>query len=991
MTADTGGQMQWQSCSAHPAQRTNSIISLASVKSAVSVASVASFTVGYQQELRMKDKSGGFAAKVARMVLRNPYHVICAWAVIFIVSVFLAPRLLDMVQTSYDPEPSMPSGQARAALDRHFAQSLQQSTESVLFKLDAAKQAWETAPVLTSAARAVDAVVVALNLEQPDVIAGTRSWRERSSQQLGVYVSKDKLSWVMQVVWSSENNAVKDARADAVAAKLVQAVRGLNETFAPQGVELVATGSHTLRRVSQDVARHDVGWHAIMFLPIAILLMNLFLWRVVLLPLPALCSLVALAFSFALGLVAASLRKMDANAPTLMAFVSVSLCIDWCFFLLARFNEESSRGQMHVDAVLTALVRTGATILLSGVLIVACSGCMMTMPTAIASTALGGIITVVASLLCCLTLLPACLAAWPRCFARAEAEVAAVPASRSTSRQHDGSGGGAGSGRGDVAGVGDEEHVHGVRARHGTTHSMIGQSDGDDDGVAFLSHAHMYATTLTDWGQKVHQCQHTCWYAWAVVVTTFPLNIVVIVVVCGLFVPATLALTNYRPAVSEAMTMPLGDPAVMAQQQLIREFTNPMSRSQMFILAEAVDDCSDGITSNGYFNATCDMAQRLVGVGKQGQSIQASYVLGASLYSKADTDRFTCLPWRRDFATLEEGRDAITDDLGVSAHFLLTGTIGDANLIPSDEFIELHMVYQQLWNKCVSSDRRASLLIINLPYDAASWDSLNLLEELREVLAKGIAGGGVDPANPCTKLTTHEISASSVLYDNLVASVNTLPMTILIACVVTTPVIALSFWSFAVPLKLLLTVILPLTWVYGVAVMCFQDGLLDAIPMASPFHSSEGLFWMVPSCTCMLLLALALDYNVFYFGRVVEFRKAGLTDLEALRQGLASTGPVITCAGTIFAVEFSGLFFSSTTVNKQGGFVVVVGILLDTFVVRSCLTPAVLSLWPSANWWPSKMPKPKDVDAQLDPTFGRIEWGDSDNDGAGVHLDDLKS
>merc|ERR1711933_72003 len=111
--------------------------------------------------------------------------------------------------------------------------------------------------------------------------------------------------------------------------------------------------------------------------------------------------------------------------------------------------------------------------------------------------------------------------------------------------------------------------------------------------------------------------------------------------------------------------------------------------------------------------------------------------------------------------------------------------------------------------------------------------------------------------------------------------------------------------------------------VYGSAVWCFQDGLFDFLGKNVPVHSCGGLHWMVPASTSMLLMALALDYDIFYFGRVYEYRKSGLSDLEAIRKGLASTGPVITCAGLIFAVEFSGLFFSDTPMNKQFGFVVV--------------------------------------------------------------------
>jgi len=106
----------------------------------------------------------------------------------------------------------------------------------------------------------------------------------------------------------------------------------------------------------------------------------------------------------------------------------------------------------------------------------------------------------------------------------------------------------------------------------------------------------------------------------------------------------------------------------------------------------------------------------------------------------------------------------------------------------------------------------------------------------------------------------------------------------------------------------------------------------------------------------MVLLALGLDYSIFYFSRVYELRRAGFSDREAIRHGLASTGPVITCAGIIFALEFTGGLLSEAPLNRQGGFVVVVGILLDTFVVRSCLVPAALSVGASANWWPAAMP-----------------------------------
>jgi RND superfamily putative drug exporter len=65
---------------------------------------------------------------------------------------------------------------------------------------------------------------------------------------------------------------------------------------------------------------------------------------------------------------------------------------------------------------------------------------------------------------------------------------------------------------------------------------------------------------------------------------------------------------------------------------------------------------------------------------------------------------------------------------------------------------------------------------------------------------------------------------------------------------------------------------------------------------------------------------------------------------------------VITAAGLIFAASVGGLLFSSIGIVIQGGFVIGVGILLDTFVVRTITVPAIAALVGRANWWPSRGP-----------------------------------
>jgi RND superfamily putative drug exporter len=70
---------------------------------------------------------------------------------------------------------------------------------------------------------------------------------------------------------------------------------------------------------------------------------------------------------------------------------------------------------------------------------------------------------------------------------------------------------------------------------------------------------------------------------------------------------------------------------------------------------------------------------------------------------------------------------------------------------------------------------------------------------------------------------------------------------------------------------------------------------------------------------------------------------------------VGSTGGVITAAGVIFAATMSGLLFASISTMVQAGFVMGVGLLLDTFLVRTITVPAMASLVGWANWWPSRL------------------------------------
>ena len=102
----------------------------------------------------------------------------------------------------------------------------------------------------------------------------------------------------------------------------------------------------------------------------------------------------------------------------------------------------------------------------------------------------------------------------------------------------------------------------------------------------------------------------------------------------------------------------------------------------------------------------------------------------------------------------------------------------------------------------------------------------------------------------------------------------------------------------------------------------------------------------------IFLVALGVDYTIFLMSRVrEEARRHGTR--EGVLRALGATGPVITSAGIILAGTFSVLMTLPVTFAFNIGFMVAVGILLDTFIVRTIMLPAAVELIGDKIWWPS--------------------------------------
>jgi len=145
------------------------------------------------------------------------------------------------------------------------------------------------------------------------------------------------------------------------------------------------------------------------------------------------------------------------------------------------------------------------------------------------------------------------------------------------------------------------------------------------------------------------------------------------------------------------------------------------------------------------------------------------------------------------------------------------------------------------------------------------------------------------------------------------------------------------------PLMLMGTVVLSFFAALGLSLLVFE--LFADFPGEDPSY---------PLFAFIFLVALGVDYNIFLMARV---REEALTQptKQAMLKGLAVTGGVITSAGVVLAGTFSVLAVLPLVALTQIGITVALGVLLDTFVVRSILVPALTFSLGERSWWPSAL------------------------------------
>ncbi|HZN19330.1 MAG TPA: MMPL family transporter [Micromonosporaceae bacterium] len=170
-----------------------------------------------------------------------------------------------------------------------------------------------------------------------------------------------------------------------------------------------------------------------------------------------------------------------------------------------------------------------------------------------------------------------------------------------------------------------------------------------------------------------------------------------------------------------------------------------------------------------------------------------------------------------------------------------------------------------------------------------------------------------------------------------------LPLFVLIVIGLSALLLMVVFRSLLIPIKAAILNLLSISAALGVVVLVFQEGALGIQP--GPIEA------FIPVMIFAIVFGLSMDYEVFLISRMHEEWERSHDAHRAVREGMATTGRVVTAAGAIMVVVFGAFILSPDRMLQQFGLGLAVAIFLDAVVIRCLIVPAVMQLLGARAWW----------------------------------------
>ena len=272
----------------------------------------------------------------------------------------------------------------------------------------------------------------------------------------------------------------------------------------------------------------------------------------------------------------------------------------------------------------------------------------------------------------------------------------------------------------------------------------------------------------------------------------------------------------------------------------------------------------------------------------------------------------------------------------------------DSFYLPPEAFTNSE--FQRGLKLFLSPDGKAARMIITHDGDPATPQGISHIDAIKNSAEEALKGTPLAGANIYLAGTaaTYKDIQDGAKYDLMIAGIAALSLILLIMMIITRSLVA----AFVI----VGTVALSLGASFGLSVLIWQDIF------------GVQLFWIVLALAIILLLAVGSDYNLLLISRFKEEIGAGLK--TGIIRAMAGSGVVVTSAGLVFAATMASFVFADLRILGQIGTTIALGLLFDTLIVRSFMTPSIAALLGRWFWWPLRV-RPRPASQMLQPYGSR--------------------
>jgi RND superfamily putative drug exporter len=236
----------------------------------------------------------------------------------------------------------------------------------------------------------------------------------------------------------------------------------------------------------------------------------------------------------------------------------------------------------------------------------------------------------------------------------------------------------------------------------------------------------------------------------------------------------------------------------------------------------------------------------------------------------------------------------------------------------------------------LAPDGKAARLIITHDVDPATEQGISVVDD--ELIAAHEAAKGTPLADAKVSLTgtaaTYRDIQSGAKYDLMIAAFAAIVLIFVVMVLITRALVA--------SLVIVGTIVVSLGASFGLSVLIWERII------------GMDMHWIVLAFSVIILLAVGSDYNLLLVSRFKEEIGAGIK--TGIIRTMGSTGSVVTAAGLVFAFTMASMLASDLRHIGQAGSTIGLGLLFDTLIVRSLMTPSIAAILGRWFWWPLKIP-----------------------------------